>query len=447
MSARNAHVIIVTGADPLKGKGGGTNLVRSHARAALQCGHQVHVFCLSDRDETVESQIGTLHRVRTPFRPGGSMEWGREMRSAGSLRHFTRWFLFSPYAYPLQTAPLARAIMRHVGTAQVPVILHTFWLWGAVAHSVAERIARTGAPRPPVAVMMYTTGAHELAGKLRGLREAGPRHAMWWLYRVERAWQSMFTSRGERRICTGAQALLFDFESSRQLVTTEHGDPGNTRMIASCPASAFDPVDYAALRQREPHVPGEPPLIVTVSRHDGRKGIEVLLRALDLLRREGTPFRARIGSGGELLARHRRLAVELGLEGHVSFTGWLDDPNELLAAGDIFVLPSLEEGSGSIALVEAMRAGLPIVASRVDGIPESIEDGKDGILVEPADPQGLAQALRQLLNDGALRRQLGTAVAASYTRRHSPEALVKDLAALYRDLLGAPRQCSGGLRQ
>ena len=170
----------------------------------------------------------------------------------------------------------------------------------------------------------------------------------------------------------------------------------------------------------------------------------MLLRALDLLHREGTPFRARIGSGGELFERHKRLAAQLGLEQHVSFTGWLDDPNTLLAAGDIFVLPSLEEGSGSIALVEAMRAGLAIVASRVDGIPESIEDGRDGILVEPADPAVLADALRRLLRDDGLRRRLSAEVVASYARRHSPEALVRDLATLYKDLLGDSRQLNAG---
>lgn len=87
--------------------------------------------------------------------------------------------------------------------------------------------------------------------------------------------------------------------------------------------------------------------------------------------------------------------------------------------------------------MEAMRAGLAIVASRIDGIPESIMDGRDGVLVTPGDPEELADALQALLPDADRRATLGAAAAAAYRQRHSSEALTRDLGLIYGELLSA----------
>jgi glycosyltransferase involved in cell wall biosynthesis len=426
--------VLITGADPLRGKGGGSNLVRSHARAAHAAGLDVHVFCLSDCDEVIPTPFGHVHRVRTPFRPRGNLDWGRESKPRGAWTNFMRCFLFSTFAYPLQCPFLARAIDKFLGDDPTPVILQGFWLWGVVALEVAARRRRRHLPSA-VAVCMYTTGAHELAAKIRGVEQSGPKVPLWWFYRLEKAWQYLFTQSGEKRVCKEPDALLFDYESARRLITETYGPCPNGHRIAACPASAFDTVDFEALNAGHIKPLGAPPLIVTVSRHDGRKGLDVLLKALAILKSAQIAFRAKIGSGGELLEYHRQLAASLDLSDRVEFTGWLDDPNALLAQGDLYVLPSLEEGSGSIALVEAMRAGLPIIASGVDGIPEAIRDGEEGLLVQPGNAQALAEALTALLLDVAQRNRLGLAAAEAYCTRHSPEALTRDLSRIYDRLL------------
>lgn len=434
MTGNPPRLVLITGADPLRGKGGGSNLVRSHARAAHAAGLDVNIFCLSNRDEIIQTAYGRIHRVRTPFRPGGSQDWARESKPATAWKNFMRWFLFSTFAYPLQGPFLARAIDKFLGEGGAPVVLQGFWLWGMVALEVAARRKRRHL-HSAVAVCMYTTGAHELAGKIRGVAHSGPRVPLWWFYRIEKAWQFLFTRQGERRVCKEPDALLFDYESSRRLIADTYGPCPNGHRIAACPASAFDPVDFEALRALSPRPADALPLIVTVSRHDGRKGLDVLLKALAILKSEGVGYRAKIGSGGELLEHHRQLARSLDLGDCVEFTGWLDDPNALLAQGDVYVLPSLEEGSGSIALVEAMRAGLAIVASGVDGIPESIQDGREGLLVEPGNPRALAQALSGLLKDAERRNVLALAATEAYRTRHSPEALTRDLSRIYAALL------------
>jgi len=175
-------------------------------------------------------------------------------------------------------------------------------------------------------------------------------------------------------------------------------------------------------------------LIVCVSRHDARKGVDVLLRALGRLRAAGIPFRACLLGRGELIGAHRRLAVRLGLERCVAITGQVPDVRPYLRLADVYVLPSLSESSGSVSLLEACQAGAAIVASSCDGIPEDVTDGDSGLLVAPGDEVVLMGAIARLLGDEPLRRQLGGRARALYESRFSARRFTAALAGLYAEL-------------
>ena len=167
--------------------------------------------------------------------------------------------------------------------------------------------------------------------------------------------------------------------------------------------------------------PRDAPLIVCVSRHDARKGVDVLLEALGGLRRAGVGFRACLLGRGELIDAHRRLARRLGLERSVAITGQVPDLAPYLLRADVYVLPSLSESSGSVALLEAMQAGRAIVASGCDGIPEDVTDGDSALVVAPGDRQALAAAIARLLGDPALRGRLAARARADVRRRFSAD--------------------------
>jgi glycosyltransferase involved in cell wall biosynthesis len=148
-----------------------------------------------------------------------------------------------------------------------------------------------------------------------------------------------------------------------------------------------------------------PPRLVTVGRLQAPKDPITLLGALSEL---GRPVEAVIAGNGP-----DRPAVEserrrLGLESSVRLAGELNDVGELLAAADLFVLSTRSEGL-PLSILEAMAAGLPVVASNVGGVPELVVDGETGLLVPPGDPHALAAAIGRLLDDETLRRQLGAA--------------------------------------
>jgi glycosyltransferase involved in cell wall biosynthesis len=162
-------------------------------------------------------------------------------------------------------------------------------------------------------------------------------------------------------------------------------------------------------------IPAEAPLVGTVANLKPHKGLNHLLRAAVEVRKILPTVRFVIVGQGSVESGLQTLATELDLDGTVTFTGYREDALRIAAAFDLFVLSSLHEGL-SIALVEAMALGLPVVVTRVGGLPEVVEDGREGILVEPADPQALAVSILRLLGDGQLRRQFGEAGRARAER-------------------------------
>lgn len=137
-----------------------------------------------------------------------------------------------------------------------------------------------------------------------------------------------------------------------------------------------------------------------------------------------------------LEAELRAEAARLGIAERVRFLGFRDDVGALLDALDVFVLPSLSEGL-SLALVEAMAAGTPVVATAVGGNPELVEDRVTGLLVPPRDPDAIAAAAGRLLADRPLARRLAAAARARVERTFAVEAMVARYEALYAELLGA----------
>jgi glycosyltransferase involved in cell wall biosynthesis len=151
-------------------------------------------------------------------------------------------------------------------------------------------------------------------------------------------------------------------------------------------------------------------------------------------RRGCLAFRACLVGGGERLEAHRRLARDLGLADRVALPGQVPNAFAYLARALVFVLPTLEEGSGSIALIEALQAGLAIVASRIDGIPEDVDNGDSALLVSPGDTAALGQALRRVLTDPGLRACLARRAREAFAERFSPAAFVRELGQAYGEL-------------
>ena len=175
------------------------------------------------------------------------------------------------------------------------------------------------------------------------------------------------------------------------------------------------------------------PAIATVAGLHDRKGISHLITAFErvfLARRDAHLYI--VGEGPER-EKYESLAARQQSAGHIHFLGHLDDPRSVLAATDIFALASLQDPF-PLVLGEARQMGCAIVASAVDGIPEALWHGAKGVLVPPADPTALADALVMLLNNDGRRAALAAA-AASDTDDIMVERMSHDTVAVYEGVL------------
>ena len=157
---------------------------------------------------------------------------------------------------------------------------------------------------------------------------------------------------------------------------------------------------------RKKHSPGERIVIGTLGRFVEAKDYISLIRSADIVRSSGHDFTLYIlGDGPERAAMEAEVR-RLRLEDSIHMPGFQSDITEWLSRFDIFAMSSRREGQ-PMALLEAMAYGLPVVSTRVGGIPETLEDGKEGILVEPENPKALADALLVLMQDPKLCGRLG----------------------------------------
>jgi glycosyltransferase involved in cell wall biosynthesis len=177
-------------------------------------------------------------------------------------------------------------------------------------------------------------------------------------------------------------------------------------------------------------------VITTVANLRAGKGHDVLLRAAALVVRRVPEARFQFVGSGPLRASLEPYASHLGLADHVRFVGHRDDVPAILQQSDIFAFPSLMEAFPN-GVIEAMAVGLPVVATRVGGIPELIEDEHNGLLVPAGDDGAMAHAIVRLIEDEALAASLGAAAHATVEARYSFARMVGEFEALYLDELEA----------
>jgi glycosyltransferase involved in cell wall biosynthesis len=186
-----------------------------------------------------------------------------------------------------------------------------------------------------------------------------------------------------------------------------------------------------------PTGPRERPLVGVVARLQPEKGVANFLKAAARVAPRFPEAHFVIAGDGPLRQELVALAEDLGLRDRVHFLGFRSDASALMGSLDVLVVPSLTEGSPLVTL-EAMAAGVPVVASAVGGIPDQTRHDKEGLLVPPGDTGAMGDAIVALLRDPARARSLGEAGRRRATSEFSHAAMVRRIEDVYRDILGQP---------
>ncbi len=365
-----------------------------------------------------ERQVLNLARALDParfeLRFGCFRRWGEFLGEVTDLR-------VPVTEYPIRKLYNARAwrerlrFTRYLRHERIQVV-HTYNFYGNAFALPAARLARI-----PVVV----ASIRDIGGGLAPLHQ-----------------------RAHRVVCRLAHRIVVNAEAIRQYLTAQGYDPRKIVVIRNgVDLSRFSGRRGDSRLRQDFGLPPGAPLVAVISRLIRMKGVEHFLEAAAVVARRVPDVWFLVVGEWYRLARNdaivrddtyrhelERLAARLGLDGRIVFTGFRPDVPELLAEVAVCVLPSLGEGLPN-AVLEAMAAGVPVVATRVGGIAEAVEDGVTGLLVPPRDASALARAIYGLLGDQTLAARFGAAGRERVVRHFSIERYVRDTAALYAQLL------------
>lgn len=257
-----------------------------------------------------------------------------------------------------------------------------------------------------------------------------------------------FQRRVQSLICRLADALVVNAETiKRKLIAEGHRSDRITVIPNGIDVEQYRHLGPKGRIRQELGVSPHAPLVGVIARLVQVKGIEYFLEAAAIIARRVPEARFMVVGEGQFLMDRAGMvsygqyqqeledyAKRLGLAQRVIFTGFRPDVPEILAELKVSVLPSLSEGLSNVML-ESMAAGVPVVATRVGGTPEVVEDGATGLLVPPRDPGALAEGIYRLLMTPDLAHRFSLAGREHVAKRFSIERMVRETEALYTSLL------------
>jgi glycosyltransferase involved in cell wall biosynthesis len=364
-------------------------------------GRQVHIVALGNRDSTTDTELGQLHVVRN--------ELASRIPFIGDVQMT---------ALPLFSRSFAARIASIAGDQ--PCLM-----WGMGPWALAGALFKRRSPASVLLASYFTTFLHEMRGSLAAIPVADYGWTLKAQYAgvvgvIGPAFRAM-----EGFLLRAADKVVTHYRSTEDILSAELGVPRDRFHRMTYYTEVFGRPVPSPLPENPPR-----PLIVTVCRQDPRKGINFLVHAMALLKERGVAAHCVVVGGGSMLERNRRLAARLNVADRVSFPGFVGDVRAILQAADIFAFPAVEEGSGSLSVLEAMSVGAPMVLSAIDGLPEDVTHGESGWLVPSRDPSALADGLQKLLSDKPLALRLGRGALDAYQRKFSMAAMQRDVEAL-----------------
>lgn len=184
-------------------------------------------------------------------------------------------------------------------------------------------------------------------------------------------------------------------------------------------------------------------VVINVAHLAGHKGQQFLVRAIPRVADKIPGVRFFIVGKGELLAELRALAVSLGITRELIFTGFRGDVGSFYKIADLFVMSSVQEGLGTAAL-DALAAGIPVVAASSGGIPEIIRNGETGRLVAPSNPEALARGIIDMLSHPEQAGRMAARGKAMAAEQFSIETMVEKNLVVYQMLLSSGDRCLRG---
>ncbi|HVF54667.1 MAG TPA: glycosyltransferase [Pyrinomonadaceae bacterium] len=387
-------------------------------------------FCLNARDESLLALTG-LPRVETTV-----VTFHRGRDTSNGHTHSDH-----PDGDASREAPNEFVAAARAAGIEVDVINERFRFDSSVLEQLRSIVRR----RAPDVVQTHMIKSHFLM-KLSGLAREFP-----WVayhhgytttdlkmlaYNQFNRW-SLPSATRVVTVCEAFAQQLAQKGVRRERISVRHNS-----IVAPAPVS----VDEREALKGRLKIEDDERVVLAVGRLSREKAHVDLVHALGRLRElePGLRFQLVIVGDGPEKSQVEQAAASRGLDGRIVFAGHVGDVRPFYAAADVLALPSHSEGSPNV-LLEAMAAGVPVVATRVGGVPEIAEDEKSALLVAARDTEAMAAALRRVLEDSSLAATLAANAKRRAVEDYSPEAYTRSLVEIYCDLLGG-RKIPAGAR-
>lgn len=338
-----------------------------------------------------------------------------------------------PHLDPARYRPLYVGFTGDKGLARLAAV-------DVPVREVASRRELLAVARESQAAIIHTHGVRANAEGAVLRRIAKVRHVVTVHSRLDQDYRSSLRRMAARMLddrgLKGVHALIAVSEAIREDLI-ERGAPSESiHVVDSASPEAPSPWTRAELH-RAFAIPDDHLVIVTVARHEPVKGLDVLVSALASLAREANapPFTALFFGEGPDTDALREQSRREGVADRIALQGFRSDVRDVLSGTDLFVLPSRSEGFG-LAALEAMAAGVPVVASAVGNLPALLNGGRTGLLVPSEDRSALAAALLSLLTDPARRATLSTLGRSRYLEFFTPVVMASRTMAVWDGVTG-----------
>jgi glycosyltransferase involved in cell wall biosynthesis len=282
-----------------------------------------------------------------------------------------------------------------------------------------------------------------IAARAAGVKVVVHTHHAKAFYVFDRLWKERATIGAERmlsKLCSGS--IVVSEKQRRDFVALGIDRPDRLKVVRY--GLNLDPLltagDLPRTLRAEAGVPETARLVGVVGRLVKIKGQDVFIRAAVEIARQFPDVYFILAGGGDSQPEYEALAGELGLKDRFRFLGWRRDVPRVLANLDVVVLPTVNDFEGTpLAVIEALAAGRPVVATDVGGVSEVIKDGATGLLIPIRDPEALAHSVARLLNDPQTARSLAAAGRALVSQQYREADMVANVEAYYKELAASRR--------
>jgi len=405
-------VFIISGKHPLKSSGGYATYTHALCKSLKKLGHEINVIAISDDESIEETEIGTIYTVTSSLLPKKS-----STAITGSF------FLWSKQINTL--------LHRLIGKSDEKCVIYGIGAWSYAGIKLKNQYKN----RVRLVNIFFTSMTHETFWLMKGTVVSDYGFSLRLKYSLIHLYSKIILEKYEKSALFNSDLVLVHYDFAKKMLIEKFGI--QEKKITKIPYyseiyekkslyTKYDK-DFELKSDENNEKKLEKLTCVSICRQEPRKGINYFLRAVKILKDRGMPIRAIVVGSGDLLSKNMKIAKKLHIDDTVEFTGFVPDITSILTSSDVFIQPSLQEGSGSISVFEAFLSGIPVITTNCDGLPEDIENGVNGILVQKMNEEALANAIMGFYNDKKLAKKLVINAKNTVISKFSSEGMLKGL--------------------